>query len=233
MSLEKEKIYQMAQEWEVIWKRRPFENNNGLGCQGAFALYYFLKEMSPAPEVVIECGTWRGFSTWVIHEALPNAKIICSDPILASRQFLNQSVFQPEYRLSDVDYTWQDFSNIEINIPEGMAEKIVIFFDDHQNKIPRIQQAAMKGIRHIIFDDNVPFDYSHETLENIFKKYPERKTSITEQFSRYEIFPPIFKAKTRDNVLLKGLLEEANKEELDSIYKSKEVYSWVTKVELY
>ena len=228
-TIDKKKIIALASEWEKVWKERPFDNSNGLGCQGAFALYYFLKEMHPAPELVVECGTWRGFSTWVIKMAVPNAKIICSDPILASRQFLNKAVFMPEYRVKEAEYTWQDFSNIEINIPAEKRDRAVVFFDDHQNKIPRLEQAIKKGFKHIIFDDNVPYEYTHTSFEYLFNV--EKDISVKKYFERYEIFPPVYSGKHRSGILLNGTL---NSEDLliDDLFEGKDIYSWVTKVDV-
>lgn len=202
-----------------------------LAAKGAFALFYFLREMSPRPELVFEIGTWRGFSTWVIRQALPEAKIICSDPILASKQYLDKALFLPEYRLPDVNYTWQDFSNIDFNTPKEMQEKVVVFFDDHQNKLPRTIQAAAKGIRHLIFDDNVPFKYSHETFENSYLD-TKLRTSVFNEFKRYEIFPPMFNAETREDIKIDGIFDDGMRHLLGDFYKGKQIYSWVTKVEL-
>ncbi|WP_444677466.1 hypothetical protein [Halomonas sp. E19] len=227
--IDKHKLIELAREWEAIWEARPFDNSNGLACQGAFALYYFLKEMNPAPELVVECGTWRGFSTWVIQKAVPNAKIVCSDPILASRQFLNQSVFTPEYRTREAEYTWQDFSNIDIHIPEGKRDRAVVFFDDHQNKLPRLKQAIEKGFKHIIYDDNVPYKYTHTSFEYLFNV--EKDARAKKYFSRYEIFPPIYSAKHKSGVNLEGVLEKDGFYS-NCFFEGKEAYSWVTKVEV-
>lgn len=225
--VDKQKVIELAAEWEEIWKTRPFENSNGLGCQGAFALYYFLKEMDPAPELVVECGTWRGFSTWVIRMAVPDAKIICSDPILASRQFLKPEVFTPEYRVKDAEYTWQDFSNIEINIPEEKKERAVVFFDDHQNKIPRLEQAIKKGFKHIIYDDNVPYKYTHTSFEYLFEV--ERDESVKKYLSRYTVFPPIYSGRHKNGVFLNGLLSD-KEVSFPNFYEGRDIYSWVTKI---
>ncbi|WP_346351802.1 hypothetical protein N2M06_04950 [Oceanimonas sp. AH20CE76] len=227
-----DKVIELAIEWERIWESRPFENNNGLNCQGAFSLFYFLREMNPKPELVFEIGTWRGFSTWIIRKALPGVRVVCSDPILASRQFLNQDVFQPEYRLSDVEYTWQDFSNIEVEITGDDREKVVVFFDDHQHKIPRIKQAAEKGIKHIIFDDNVPFEYTHESLEYIFQQQPDLRDDILSNFHRYDVFPLVFKSDNPKYNKLKSVFDKKFMHMLPALYESRDVYSWVTKIEL-
>jgi glycosyltransferase involved in cell wall biosynthesis len=223
----KNNIITLAKEWEETWKQRPFDNSNGLGCHGSFALFYFLRTMSPTPELIFEIGTWRGFSTWVIKQAVPDAKIICSDPILASKHFLNKNMFTPEYRLADVDYTWQDFSNMEFFVNDEMRDKSVVFFDDHQNKLTRIKQAKEKGIKHVIFDDNVPFEYTHKTIENI-----NNKESVISKFHNYEIFPPLFNAKTKNNIDLKGILPEEKSNELQSLSDGRCIYSWVTRIEI-
>lgn len=226
------KVLELAKEWEVIWKERPFDNNNGLGCPGAFSLFYFLREMNPKPELVFEIGTWRGFSTWVIRQALPGVRIICSDPILASRQFLDQSIFQPEYRLSDVEYTWQDFSNIDIEITGTDRDKVVVFFDDHQNKLPRVTQAASKGIKHLIFDDNVPYVYTHDSFECMFLQYPELKDKMLSKFERYCVFPLFFKSRSLKTKDVDFMFEDDYRDFMPTIHETNEQYTWITKIEL-
>ncbi len=187
----REEIEHYARAFAELWPNRPFDNSNGLASNGALALFYFLKRLDPRS--VVEVGTWRGFSTWVIEQAVPEAHIICTDPILASRQFLNPSQFQPEYRLERVEYTWQDFSVLNIVVPPEEADECVVFFDDHQDKWPRLLQAKAKGFRHIIFDDNTPYVATHQTFE-AQKEDSRFWDALMSEVEEYAVFPSLYDA---------------------------------------
>ncbi|MDT9694108.1 hypothetical protein Q5762_38425, partial [Streptomyces sp. P9(2023)] len=85
-------------------------------------------------------------------------------------------------------------------------ERAVVFFDDHQNKIPRLEQAIKKGFKHIVYDDNVPYKYTHTSFEYLFDV--EKDTSVKKYFERYEIFPPIYSGKHKSGIELNGILEK-------------------------
>ncbi len=188
-NLLKVEIENCARSFADVWPNRPFENTNGLASNGALALYYFLRKVDP--KSVVEVGTWRGFSTWVIEQAVPEAHIICTDPILASRQFLDPAQFLPEYRLQRVEYTWQDFSVLSIVVPPEERDNCVVFFDDHQDKWPRLLQAKAKGFRHIIFDDNTPYEATHQTFEAKRNDAPFWEL-LMQEVDEYTIFPALY-----------------------------------------
>lgn len=216
----------VAEAYLDIWPDRPFNNSNGLGINGCLALHYFLQRLNS--KLVVEVGTWRGFSTWVIERALPEANIITSDPILASRQFLDPKQFLPEYRTDRAHYTWQDFSVMNVQVAPEDADSQVVFFDDHQDKFPRLVQAKQKGFKHLIFDDNVPFEYSHTTFEN-HRQNPEHWDIISNYVEEYEIFPPLYDAKHfRKGYDMKGL----NITKREPYYSEREYQSYVTYVKL-
>lgn len=75
------KISLSAHEWAEKLQMKPFNNNNGMAPDTAFYLYYWIKEIKP--KFIVESGAWRGFSTWVMRQAAPDAKIISLDPIFS------------------------------------------------------------------------------------------------------------------------------------------------------
>ena len=217
----------VSEAYLEIWPSRPFDNANGLGINGCLALHYFLRRLNP--KVVVEVGTWRGFSTWVIEQALPDVEeIITSDPILASRQFLDPKHFQPEYRIEKAHYTYQDFSVLHLQVPPEEVDSHVVFFDDHQDKFPRLIQAKQKGFKHLIFDDNVPFKYSHTTFEN-HRANPEHWSVISDYIDEYEIFPALYDATHfRHKYAINGL----NITKREPYYSERDFQSYVTYVKL-
>jgi hypothetical protein len=125
----------------LVYSRRPYGlNPGGIGLNQAFGLYSALRQL--APTTVIESGVWMGWSTWIIQQALPQAQIYCLDPRLERRQFISERA-----QYSAVDFRDFDWSGIE-------KEETVIFFDDHQNQVARLQQMIWHGFSDAIFDDN-------------------------------------------------------------------------------
>ena len=65
-------------EFLDVYNSRPIkENAGGMGVNHSWALWYVLRQVNPS--VVVESGVWKGHSTWLIHTALPNAKIYSFD----------------------------------------------------------------------------------------------------------------------------------------------------------
>lgn len=176
-------------EFEALYARRPFDNFQGLQGPGAFTLFYYLRKLRP--QVVIESGVWRGFSTWLIEMAAPQAKLFCCDPIFALAQFLRPDIAEGRYVSRRAIRTHQDFSCAEIALDGVPREGVVAFFDDHQNKVPRLLQARAKNIAHVIFDDNQPWHHTHVSLEEL-RNEPEFAVMFPKIADRYEIMPPLW-----------------------------------------
>lgn len=138
----KDNFTEFLDEFVDLYKNRPVRDNpNGTKFPNLFGLFVILKKVQP--ELVIESGVYKGQSTWLIERTLPNARIVSIDINLDQREFISKTV---EY--SNTDFKFQDFSNI--------PENALVFFDDHQNCIDRIQQCKWFGFKNIVFDDNYP-----------------------------------------------------------------------------
>lgn len=96
-------VDELLKQFADLYDRRPFDNTGGIRFDSAFAYYFFLKQVMP--EVVIESGIWRGFSTWLIDSLLPSSQLFCLDPVLMMPMNL-----EPTYRPSRAWYSTQDFS---------------------------------------------------------------------------------------------------------------------------
>lgn len=227
---ERQEIESAAIELAKLWENRPFKNTNGLGTQGALTLFYYMKKLSP--KLVMEIGTWRGFSTWIIEQAINNAEIITADPVFALQQFMDKTQYEPTYRSPKVQYTYQDFSVLNINISEEQAKDSVIFFDDHQDKTPRLVQASQKGFKKMLFDDNLPFPYTHQTFQNIFGSR-ENIERVFNLIKTYEMFPPAYTSTyfRNESLRLEGL-DVPKDGDFSYLYEEHQGYSWITYVEL-
>jgi hypothetical protein len=227
-----ETISTRAYEWADRLRERPFVNNNGMAPDTALYLYYWIREL--APKLIVESGTWRGFSTWVMRQAAPEAKIISLDPIFSLGYCLDAAKIGPVYWPADLERIGTDFSCCGF---EFMAkpDPSIVLFDDHQNKIHRLQQAIQKGFQHIIFDDNLPGQATHLTFFHYLKD-PSIKAWMEQVIERFEIFPPLWdtQAGMRNETLVPGLNipRDPALACLDTTGQARSGYTWLTYVKI-
>jgi len=225
-------LLEELREFASVMKQRPFQNEQGVRGVSAFALYWFIKQVNPT--IVFEVGVWKGFSTWVIQQAAPDAEVFCFDPIFLIEHLLEQQKVGPTYRSERAFYFHQDFSCANIQELAAKSARPLVFFDDHQNKIPRLLQAKQFGIRDIIFDDNNPVVGSHRTLEDE-RRDPQSSAVIEREVQTYEIFPALWDidALLYDTIRIKedgmGFPIES---ELAEIYNERQWHSYVTYIRL-
>jgi hypothetical protein len=213
-----------VREFAAVLKHAPFQNKGGLRGVSAFALWWFLRRLQP--EVVIESGVWKGFSTWLIEQAVPDAEVFCFDPVIPLQSYLSLTMGR-KYRSRRAHYSGHDFSCAAI--PELIAgRKAVTFFDDHQNKWPRLLQSRAYGIRELIFDDNSRQVATHRTFEE------EPRETLAREIEQYEVFPALWPVDFRIggmHILEPGLDFPVTRE-LKQIYKERQWHSSVTYVRL-
>jgi len=123
-----------------FYKNRPIKNNiHGMMLPHMFATYFILKKLKP--KFVIESGVYKGQSTWLIENTLPECEILSIDIDLSQREYISKKA---EY--SNLDFKFHDFSKI--------PDETIVFFDDHVNHLERIQQSKFFNIKNIILEDN-------------------------------------------------------------------------------
>ena len=127
-------------DFSSLYKTRPIKNNKG-GMLFTHMFYFYLILKNLKPELVIESGVYKGQSTWLIENTLPNSKIISIDIDLNQREYISKKA---EYR--SLDFKFNEFKDISNNT--------LVFFDDHVNHIERIKQSNFFGIKNIILEDN-------------------------------------------------------------------------------
>jgi hypothetical protein len=129
-------------EFYELYGNKPLKTNDGgMKFPHMFLAWYLIKKIKP--KFLIESGVWRGLGTWFIEQASPNTKIFSIDP-------------HPEYRIytsNRVQYYTADYSELSFNVD---PDETLVFFDDHQNVLSRIQQSVSKGFKKLIFEDNYP-----------------------------------------------------------------------------
>mgnify|MGYP001156791587 CR=1 FL=1 len=135
-----EELISELDTFSKIYKTRPIKNNNhGMQFPHMFATYFILKKINPS--FVIESGVFKGQSTWLIENTLPNTKILSIDIDLAQRTYISKKA-----QYSNLDFKYHDFSNIPDNT--------LVFFDDHVSHYERLMQAKFFNIKNIILEDN-------------------------------------------------------------------------------
>jgi len=212
-------------EFAGLMKKRPFQNFEGLRGVSAFALYYFTKKVNPS--VVFEVGVWKGFSTWILEQAAPEAKIHCFDPVFFLEGMIDHAKFGEVYRSPRANYLkFDEFSCADIGRIAADATRPMAFFDDHQNKMARLLQAKAFGIKDIVFDDNMPYKYTHQSFEQD-RRSPEKLAAMEREIANYEVFPPLWPFENSDFKAEEHLSFPLD-DELRYLYEERTWHSFVT-----
>jgi hypothetical protein len=185
-------LTEQLDQFADLYDRRPFDNTGGIRFDSAFAYYFFLKRIMP--EIVIESGIWRGFSTWLVDSLLPNAELFCLDPVLMMPLNLGEV-----YRPKRASYSTQDFSCFGFS-EDGQTRTCVIF-DDHQNVAPRIEQSFNYGIEHVLLDDNQFEDTYHASITHLLKWQDPILLDLFNVIAEYYVFPPVIPPLPEGSVL--------------------------------
>lgn len=219
--------------------RRPIrDNQGGMRSVGLFNVWFLLTRLRP--DSVIESGVWKGQSTWLIEDTLPNAKIFSIDPNLSLREYVSGRA-----RYSQTDFLGQDLHAMGFRYPETLA-----FFDDHQDVLPRLELCRMQGIRHVILDDNYPefAGARHVSAAAILNdrngdgtpKYPGERKSLLEMTESYYLCKPIFDYReplTMEKSLISepsllGPFDSGRHSGLETYFQDMPEYRWTTYLKL-
>ncbi|PQP96611.1 uncharacterized protein Pyn_40522 [Prunus yedoensis var. nudiflora] len=141
-----------------IYETRPIKNNQfGMGFDHSFGLWFIAQWLKP--DLMIESGAFKGHSTWVLRQAMPDTPIITLTP-RHPEKYLKKG---PAYVDGNCTYfsgkDFLDFGSIDwrkLMKKHGITDlsRVLIFFDDHQNELKRVRQALKAGFRHLVFEDN-------------------------------------------------------------------------------
>lgn len=189
--MNKQFVEEHLDEFLDLFSKRPIKNNVG-GTLAINLFHVFLTLKKYQPKRIIESGVYKGQTTWLINQILPDTKIICLEPA-------SQGI---EYRGNNCKYPSLDFLQLtETHITKDVAKETLIIFDDHQDSYTRILHAYKLGFKTIYFDDNYP-EYKgnrHLTLEAVLKEKADPgytlptngKHILEEIIDTYTIIPPM------------------------------------------
>lgn len=141
-------IHKHVLEFMDVYSNRPFSNNEGgSGFHNSFWLYLIAKGLQP--EVIIESGVWKGHTTWLLHQACPNAEIHAFD--------IDTHRIEPGVRrinkITVHECDWLDKRDL---LKELAKRPSMVFLDDHISHARRILEATDMGFDLVFFDDNPP-----------------------------------------------------------------------------
>ncbi len=129
-------------EFLDLHARRPIEDNRGgMRAPHLFATWFMVRALRPTH--IVESGVFKGLGTWLLEQAAPEAQFFCIDPDPGVRVYSGVRA----------TYLTEDFARIAWDAPR---ETTLLFFDDHQDELRRVQEARKLGFRHLIFEDNYP-----------------------------------------------------------------------------
>ncbi|KAL5576479.1 hypothetical protein UlMin_018178 [Ulmus minor] len=164
------------EEFVPIYETRPIKNNMyGMGFDHSFGLWFMARWLKP--DLMIESGAFKGHSTWVLRQAMPDTPIISLTP-RHPEKYLKKG---PAYVDGNCTYfagkDFVDFGSVDwvkVMKKHGITDlsRVLIFFDDHQNEFKRVQQALKAGFRHLVFEDNYDTGTGdHYSLRQICDQY--------------------------------------------------------------
>ena len=166
----RDEIKKSIPEFLELYKHRPIDyNDGGMLAPHMFATWFMMRQMQP--KTVIESGVYKGQSTWLIEQTVPDAEVFSIDIKLSQREYISKNV----------TYFDQDFSTIDWSFVED-KENTLLFFDDHQNAVVRLQQVNDFGFQYCIFEDNYPIGKGDCMSLKKASKRPDN----------YYEFPPVY-----------------------------------------
>ena len=137
----------IVEAFETVYARRPLRDNAG-GTMRNSSTWLFVISRLLAPSTVVESGTFMGHSSWLMCEAVPEARVITFDVMREDGRLRDKRI---DYRLGD----WSDARDLETLPPDTLC-----VFDDHISHRLRLEQAHARSVKLALVDD----DYDATTL---------------------------------------------------------------------
>ncbi|RZC90442.1 hypothetical protein C5167_029575 [Papaver somniferum] len=77
--MDKEGFIKRLEEFVLIYETQPINNNQyGTGFDLSFGLWFMIKWIKPY--LMMESGAFKGHSTWVLRQAMPDSPILSLTP---------------------------------------------------------------------------------------------------------------------------------------------------------
>ncbi|KAJ0613571.1 hypothetical protein HanRHA438_Chr02g0048611 [Helianthus annuus] len=151
-------LLQGLEEFVPIYETRPIKNNMyGMGFDHSFGLWFITRWLKP--DLMIESGAFKGHSTWVLRQAMPNTRIISITPRHPEKYLKKGAAYVDGNCTYFAGKDFVDFGSIDwstVMKKHGVSDlsRVLIFFDDHQSELKRLKQALKAGFTNLVFEDN-------------------------------------------------------------------------------
>ncbi|GMH14264.1 hypothetical protein Nepgr_016105 [Nepenthes gracilis] len=151
-------LLRALEEFVPIYETRPIKNNlYGMGFDHSFGLWFIARWLKP--DLMIESGAFKGHSTWVLRQAMPETRIISLTPRHPEKYLIKGPAYVDENCTYFAGKDFLDFGSVNWRSVMKKHEitdlgRVLVFFDDHQNELKRLKQALKAGFKHVIFEDN-------------------------------------------------------------------------------
>jgi hypothetical protein len=240
-----QKIFDDLYDFKSLYEKRPIKDNSGgMKSPHMFGLFLWLRENKP--DLIVESGIWKGQGTWLIKEVCPNSKVISIDINMSNLLYKNEDV-----NYYDKDIETLDLKNIVSNFKK---EKVLVFFDDHQDFNKRLDFLIESGIKHVIYEDNYPLGQGDcispkkifsslkepdlSSIDGRFYLTKDESIKVINHIVKYEEFSPIFTDRmTRWGIpwtyeTKAPLLSHKDKEKFENFFLERFDYTWMCYLEL-
>ena len=138
----KSKVEEYLDEFNYVFTNSPIkEHESGFGYNEGIFFYTILKIIEP--ELVIESGVMKGFTTYLIDAATHKDCEIYSYDINFQNNMFNSK--KAKYINSDINN----------NIPLIKNKKTVALWDDHTSQLDRLKFSQENNIHYNFFDDDL------------------------------------------------------------------------------
>lgn len=140
----------LVDDFFEVYEQRAVRDNEG-GTKFADSFWLFTVTRLLDPTLIIESGTHRGHSSWLMRQACPEAGIHCFDV-----SFRNLVSRDPAIHYHEHD--WMDEP-----LEDADPGRSLCYFDDHISHAQRVREAHARGFRTLLFDDDFPAHHFHAT----------------------------------------------------------------------
>lgn len=134
-----------------IYETRPIKNNMyGMGFDHSFGLWFIARWLKP--DLMIESGAFKGHSTWVLRQAMPDKPIISISPRHPAKYLQKGPAYVDENCTYFAGKDFVDFGSIDwgsVMKRHGITNlsRVLIFFDDHQNELKRYSLSGLCDVK--------------------------------------------------------------------------------------
>ncbi|CAL5373769.1 unnamed protein product [Camellia sinensis] len=150
----------------------------GMGFDHSFGLWFIARWLNP--DLMIESGAFKGHSTWVLQQAMPDKPIVSLSPHHPEKYQKKGTAYVDGnctyFAGKDfVDFGGLDWRSVFKKHEIEDRNRVLVFLDDHQNELKQLKQALKAGFRHLVFEDNYdPVTGDHYSFRQTCDQYHRR-----------------------------------------------------------